>query len=86
MALRSRGSARELQAIGFAADVEIAAALSGSTFASEPREDIARWKWGKLLMNLGNAVEAVYRRDARAGELASAARREGWFKALHFHS
>lgn len=57
--------------------VEIAAALSGSTFASEPREDIARWKWGKLLMNLGNAVEAVYRRDARAGELASAARREG---------
>lgn len=57
--------------------VQVAAALSASTFASEPREDIARWKWGKLLMNLGNAVEAVYRRDARAGELASAARREG---------
>jgi 2-dehydropantoate 2-reductase len=57
--------------------VEVAAALSDSTFASEPREDIARWKWGKLLMNLGNAVEAVYRRDERAGELAAAARREG---------
>jgi 2-dehydropantoate 2-reductase len=57
--------------------VAIAAALSASTFASEPREDIARWKWGKLLMNLGNAVEAVYHRDARAGELAAAARREG---------
>jgi 2-dehydropantoate 2-reductase len=57
--------------------VEIAAALSASTFASEPREDIARWKWGKLLMNLGNAVEAVFHRDARAGELAAAARREG---------
>lgn len=57
--------------------VAIAAALASSTFASEPREDIARWKWGKLLMNLGNAVEAVYRRDAGARELAAAARREG---------
>jgi 2-dehydropantoate 2-reductase len=57
--------------------VEIAAALSRSTFSSEPREDIARWKWGKLLMNLGNAVEAVYRRDGRFGELATAARDEG---------
>jgi 2-dehydropantoate 2-reductase len=57
--------------------VAIAAALASSTFASEPREDIARWKWGKLLMNLGNAVEAVYHRDAQARELAAAARREG---------
>ena len=57
--------------------IEIAATLSHSTFASEPRADIARWKWGKLLMNLGNAVEAVCRRDARAGELAAAARLEG---------
>ena len=57
--------------------VAIAAALASSTYASEPREDIARWKWGKLLMNLGNAVEAVYHRDARARELAAAARREG---------
>lgn len=57
--------------------VAIAAAVSNSTFAAEPRADISRWKWGKLLMNLGNAVEAVYHRDARASELASAARREG---------
>ena len=57
--------------------VGIAAAVAGATFASEPRADVARWKWGKLLMNLGNAVEAVYRSDEAAGRLASAARREG---------
>ena len=32
---------------------------------SVPRDDIARWKWGKLLMNLGNAVEAVFAPDER---------------------
>jgi 2-dehydropantoate 2-reductase len=55
----------------------IAAALASSTFASESRADIARWKWGKLLMNLGNAVEAVCGSDDRARELASRARDEG---------
>ncbi len=37
----------------------LAATLSDSTFSSFPRPDIARWKWGKLLLNLGNAVEAT---------------------------
>src|SRR5205814_884656 len=37
----------------------IAAALSASTFYSEARPDIMRWKYGKLLMNLGNANEAL---------------------------
>ena len=31
-----------------------------STFASEPRPDIMRWKYTKLLMNLGNAAEASF--------------------------
>jgi 2-dehydropantoate 2-reductase len=35
-----------------------------------------RWKYTKLLMNLGNAVEAICVRDADAGELVSRARRE----------
>lgn len=55
----------------------IARTLSGATFSSVSRDDIARWKWGKLLMNLGNAVEAVFRRDESARELAELARAEG---------
>lgn len=38
---------------------DVAAVLSASTFSSVARPDIARWKWGKLLMNLGNAVQAA---------------------------
>jgi 2-dehydropantoate 2-reductase len=37
----------------------IAAALSGATFSSEARPDIMRWKYRKLILNLGNAAEAV---------------------------
>ncbi|MGH9212037.1 MAG: ketopantoate reductase family protein [Acidimicrobiales bacterium] len=39
--------------------VEIAAALAGATFGSEPRPDILRWKYRKLLMNLANAAIAL---------------------------
>jgi 2-dehydropantoate 2-reductase len=55
----------------------IATTLSGATFSSVPRDDIARWKWGKLLMNLGNAVEAAFQPDGSARRLADLARREG---------
>lgn len=37
----------------------VAGALRSSTFESEPRADIMRWKHAKLLMNLGNAVQAL---------------------------
>ena len=37
-----------------------AAALRDATFASEARPDIMRWKYTKLLMNLGNAAEAAF--------------------------
>ncbi len=56
---------------------QIAAALQGSTFESMPRADIMRWKYTKLLMNLGNSVEALCRRDDNAIELSRRARREG---------
>ena len=56
---------------------EIAAALTASSFASVARDDISRWKWGKLLMNLGNAVEAVCGGDERAPGLAKTAKAEG---------
>jgi 2-dehydropantoate 2-reductase len=55
----------------------IAAALEDSTFESVPRADIMRWKYTKLLMNLGNSVEALCRRDDNAIELSRRARREG---------
>jgi len=54
----------------------VARALSMSTFISEPRPDIMRWKYTKLLMNLANAVEAVCGPPA-AGRLTELVRREG---------
>jgi 2-dehydropantoate 2-reductase len=49
----------------------LAGDLADAGFVSEPREDIMRWKYRKLLLNLGNAVEALCGRvdglDAAAG-------------------
>jgi 2-dehydropantoate 2-reductase len=56
---------------------ELADVLSGASFESVAREDIARWKWGKLLMNLGNAVEALCGPGQRGGELVRRAVKEG---------
>jgi 2-dehydropantoate 2-reductase len=38
---------------------ELAATFSASGFESVARADIMRWKYRKLLMNLGNAIEAL---------------------------
>jgi 2-dehydropantoate 2-reductase len=56
---------------------DLANVLSGASFESVAREDIARWKWGKLLMNLGNAVEALCGPEHRGGELVRRAVKEG---------
>ena len=45
---------------------KIAAAFASSTFESAPRDDIMRWKYGKLLNNLGNAVDALCGPDPEA--------------------
>jgi len=37
----------------------IASAFANSTFEAQPRPDIMRWKYGKLLMNLGNGIDAL---------------------------
>jgi 2-dehydropantoate 2-reductase len=42
-----------------AIDDELADALRASRFESEARPDIMRWKYRKLLSNLGNAVQAL---------------------------
>ena len=57
--------------------LEIAATLTASTFDSRAIPDVMRWKYFKLLMNLGNALEALCGPEARTSELAGLARLEG---------
>src|SRR5205823_5182629 len=57
--------------------IAIADDLSASTFESVPRDRIMRWKYTKLLMNLGNALEAACGTAARGSGLYRAARAEG---------
>ncbi len=60
----------------------LAATFRAATFHAEARGDIMRWKYTKLLMNLGNAAEALSGPSARASEIARLARAEG-IAALH---
>jgi 2-dehydropantoate 2-reductase len=55
---------------------EIAAAFRESSFYAEAKPDIMRWKYRKLLSNLGNAVEALCAPDARAREIVTQAKNE----------
>ena len=55
----------------------VASALGGASFVAEARPDIMRWKYRKLLMNLGNAVEAICGPAARGGEIDCRAQAEG---------
>jgi 2-dehydropantoate 2-reductase len=55
----------------------LAEAFRAATFHAEARSDIMRWKYCKLLMNLGNAAEALSGPTARASEIAGLARAEG---------
>lgn len=54
----------------------IAADLRASGFASRVDLEIMRWKYGKLLSNLANVVEALLGPDAQGGELVRRAREE----------
>ncbi len=56
---------------------EVTGALRRSGFSSEPRPDIMRFKYAKLLANLGNAVDAICVPDDAAEELNRRARHEG---------
>lgn len=57
--------------------VALAATLEAASFSSHARPDIMRWKNAKLVMNLGNAAEALCGRSARGGRLAGLLEREG---------
>lgn len=53
----------------------VAAALASSGFASVARAGIMPWKYGKLLANLGNAIQALL--GEHTDEIAQRARDEG---------
>lgn len=54
----------------------MAAAFTSSTFSSVTNPDIMRFKWSKLLMNLGNSLEAGVGPVGRTSELNTLARAE----------
>jgi 2-dehydropantoate 2-reductase len=56
---------------------EVSYAFHAAGFDARQLDDVMRWKYGKLLLNLGNAVEALCGRQARFGEVARMARTEG---------
>ena len=58
---------------------QIGADLAGSGFLAPVVPDVMRWKYGKLLANLGNAIEAVCGHDAwlHASELRRRVTAEG---------
>ena len=55
----------------------VAGALEGATFGSVARPDVMRWKYNKLIMNLGNSIEAVCGPDGRTSPLIGLVRDEG---------
>jgi 2-dehydropantoate 2-reductase len=55
----------------------LSAAFRAAGFDSQEQPDVMRWKHGKLLDNLGNAVEAACGPEARTGALGRLARAEG---------
>jgi 2-dehydropantoate 2-reductase len=52
-------------------------ALREAGFDAQPKADIMRWKYAKLLDNLGNAMEALCGPSSRGGPIAARAREEG---------
>jgi 2-dehydropantoate 2-reductase len=55
----------------------IASALSDSHLHSDVRSDVMRYKYAKLIVNLANAVEALFHPGPEADELTRRAREEG---------
>lgn len=55
----------------------IAAAFERAGIVSRVQPNVMRFKWAKLLMNLGNAIEVVCGPAARFGELGGAVNAEG---------
>jgi len=54
----------------------ISAAFSASTFSSSTSANVMRFKWSKMLMNLGNGLEAAVGPLGRSSQLYATARAE----------
>jgi 2-dehydropantoate 2-reductase len=55
----------------------VTSAFRDASFYADAKSDIMRWKYRKLLSNLGNAVDALCGSAARGSGIAQRARREG---------
>jgi 2-dehydropantoate 2-reductase len=55
----------------------LSAAFNASTFDSRALDDVMRWKYRKLIMNLGNAAEALVEPGAGQDQIAERAEHEG---------
>jgi 2-dehydropantoate 2-reductase len=55
----------------------LAAAFTAAGMVSLAIPDVMRWKWAKLLLNLGNAIEVVCGPQERFSDLGRAVNREG---------
>ena len=55
----------------------VSAVFNASSFDSRAVADVMRWKYRKLIMNLGNAVEALIEPGAGHNEIAARAEAEG---------
>jgi 2-dehydropantoate 2-reductase len=62
---------------GAGASDAIVTALRAGGFASSARADIMRWKRGKLLWNLGNAIEALCGHAENSAHIEALTRAEG---------
>lgn len=60
-----------------ATTTELAGIFTAAGFSSHPVEKVERCKWGKLITNLGNAVEAVSGPPSRNGPLGELVMAEG---------
>jgi 2-dehydropantoate 2-reductase len=56
---------------------EVCRALASSHFDSEPRAEIMRHKYAKLIANLGNAVQAICGPEAAVGDIVRRLQEEG---------
>ena len=56
---------------------QVTGALQASRFISHSRADIMRFKYAKLILNLGNAVQALCGPGERSDQLTERAREEG---------
>lgn len=54
----------------------VTAALAGANFSAEPCDKVMRFKYGKLMMNLGNSLQAIAIPGEGAKEISRQMRRE----------